>query len=698
MRDIGLRDVTVDDAPNAVGTIPGRSGRALVFVSTLDDLGPVAEFQKAAAHPPAVQGSRVVGPGTNTSSTTAAMLAAARALAGSHVQPEHDLVFAAVAQEETGLVGMSKLYEKYKNRAVAFVDILGDGTSITYGAITIHWWRIVAHGPAGHSLNGGVPNVNQGIGRAVDRLLSLPEPAANQDTRTVLNVAMGASRTQIVAQALVESVLLAVLGGIAGLVVATAAARLLLSLAFSTARVMPIDTTPSLPVLGFAFALALVTGVVFGAAPAWFATRTDPVEALRGAGRSTGDHSSITRKALLVVQATISVVLVAGATMLARSLSNLERQDFGYQVDGRVVVSINRPPSSYEPEKLTALYKQLEARLTQLPGVQGAGLAVYNPLTDNWSELIIVAGHPLPQAENQRGAAWDRVTANYLQNWGMTMVRGRGFTAADNETAADVAVVNESFVKRFFKAGEDPIDQHFGMDLPELANTYRIVGVVRDAKFAGFQLDRPAQPMFYVPLAQTAEYKAPLMVRLEKASHVMGGITLVTNIPPGSLEPMLTKVLSEVDPNLTINNVRTMRQQVALTFDQERAVASLASLFGIVALVLAAVGLYGVTAYSVAQRTNEIGIRMALGANRSRVYDLVLRSAFSRVALGLVIGLPLAVGAGRLISGQLFGVSFWDPLALAVAASALTVCALVAALIPAGRAASIAPMTALRTE
>ena len=190
MRDIGLRDVGVDDAPNAIGMIPGRSGRALVFVSTLDDLGPVADFQKAAGHPPVVMGSRVVGPGTNTSSTTAAMLAAARALAASHVQPEHDLVFAAVAQEETGLVGMSKLYEKYKNRAVAFVDILGDGTSITYGAITIHWWRIVAHGPAGHSLNGGVPNVNQGIGRAADRLLSLPEPVANKDTRTVLNVAM----------------------------------------------------------------------------------------------------------------------------------------------------------------------------------------------------------------------------------------------------------------------------------------------------------------------------------------------------------------------------------------------------------------------------------------------------------------------------------------------------------------------------
>jgi ABC-type antimicrobial peptide transport system permease subunit len=204
--------------------------------------------------------------------------------------------------------------------------------------------------------------------------------------------------------------------------------------------------------------------------------------------------------------------------------------------------------------------------------------------------------------------------------------------------------------------------------------------------------------MFYVPLAQAVDYKQPLMARIEKASHVVGGITLVTNTPPGVLEPMLTKALSEVDANLTINSVRTMRQQVDLSFDQERAVASLASLFGLVALVLAAVGLYGVTAYSVAQRTNEIGIRMALGASRSKVYDLVLRGAFRRVAVGLLLGLPLAVGAGRLISAQLYGVSFWDPLALTVAAGSLAVCAFFAALIPAARAASIAPMSALRTE
>src|SRR5262245_14738271 len=517
-------------------------------------------------------------------------------------------------------------------------------------------------------------------------------------TQTAVRVAMGASRAQIVAQALVESVLLAILGGLAGLFVATGAARLLIALAFSNVRFLPIDTTPSLPVLGFAFALALVTGIVFGAAPAWLATRTDPVEALRGAGRSTGDHSSVTRKVLLVVQATLSVVLVAGATMLARSLNNLERQDFGYQVEGRVVVSLNRPPSTYAPEKLAPLYRALEDRLSRLPGVTGAGLALYNPLTDNWGEMIFISGHPPAKLSSESGSSWNRVSANYMQNWGMTMVRGRAFTAADNETTANVAIVNEAFVKRFFKSDEDPMDQHFGMDLPELASTFRIIGVVHDAKFAGFQLDRPARPMFYVPLAQTVDYKQPLMARIEKASHVMGGITLVTNTPPGGLEPMLIKAMSEVDANLTVNSVRTMRQQVDLSFDQERAVASLASLFGLVALLLAAVGLYGVTAYSVAQRTNEIGIRMALGASRTKVYDLVLRGAFRRVAVGLLLGLPLAVGAGRLISAKLYGVSFWDPLALIVAAGSLAVCAFFAALIPAARAASIAPMSALRTE
>jgi ABC-type antimicrobial peptide transport system permease subunit len=261
-----------------------------------------------------------------------------------------------------------------------------------------------------------------------------------------------------------------------------------------------------------------------------------------------------------------------------------------------------------------------------------------------------------------------------------------------------VAIVNQAFVKRFFKSDENPLDQHFGLDLPENAGIFRIVGVVRDAKFAGFALNRAARPMFFVPLAQNVDYKNDLMKKIELRSHFIGGIMLVTNAAPGTLEPLLTKALAEVDPNLTVTSVRTMEQQVALSFDQERAVASLAGLFGIVALLLAAVGLYGVTAYAVAQRTNEIGIRMALGADRTKIVQLVLRGATNGVFLGLLLGVPMAIGAGRLLSAELYGVSSWDPLALGVATGALACCAFVAAIIPASRAASISPMKALRTE
>jgi predicted permease len=522
--------------------------------------------------------------------------------------------------------------------------------------------------------------------------------SASRRAQTAVRLAVGASGSQIVAQALTESVVLAVGGGIAGLAVAFGAARLLMSLAFHSAHFLPISPAPSLTVLGFAFALALVTGIIFGAAPAWFATRADPVEALRGSGRGSTGHSSFASKTLLVVQATLSVVLVAGATMLGRSLNNLEHQDFGFTVPGHVMVELQALPSTYTQPQLQALYRRLEERLNRLPGVRGSGLALYNPLTDNWGEAILVEGHPAPKMGDEAGSSWDRVSTNYLPNLGMRMVRGRGLTGADNETAAPVAIVNETFVKRFFKPGEDPLEQHFGMDLPENAGTFRIIGVVRDAKFAGFALNKPARPMVFVPLAQTVNYKNDLMKMVELRSHFVGGIMLTTDQPPRALEAVLTKVLAEVDPNLTIVSVRTLEQQVALSFDQERAVASLAGLFGIVALLLAAVGLYGVTAYAVTRRTNEIGIRMALGADRAKVVHLVLRGASNRVLIGLLLGIPLAIGAGRLIAANLYGVASWDPVALSAATSALAMCALFAALIPASRAASISPVEALRAE
>jgi predicted permease len=323
---------------------------------------------------------------------------------------------------------------------------------------------------------------------------------------------------------------------------------------------------------------------------------------------------------------------------------------------------------------------------------------MYNPLTDNWGELIIVAGHPPGKLNEESGASWDRVSANYLQNWGIPVLKGRAFTAADNETTAPVAIVNETFVKRFFKSDEDPIGQHFGLDYPENSGNFRIVGIVRDAKFAGFALDQPARPMFFVPLTQTVDYPQELMKKIELRSHFIGGIMLNTNLRTGELEPLLTRKLADIDPSLTFNSIRTMKQQIELSFDQERAVASLAGLFSIVALLLAAIGLYGVTAYTVAQKTNEIGIRMALGANRVNVIRLILTGAFSRVLIGLLLGLPLAVGVGKLLSNQLYGLSWWDPPALTVATCALTMCSFLAAMIPANRAASISPMNALRIE
>ena len=565
--------------------------------------------------------------------------------------------------------------------------------------------------PAG----GGVAEMKESYGRSLNILLSicglviliacanvanlLLVRSVGRRGQTALRLALGATRHQIVMQALAESVLLALGGGLAGLIIAMGAARLLLSLAFSAAHFLPISVLPSWPVLGFACAASLLTALLFGAVPSWLASRTDPAEALRGQGRGGGDRSSSVSRILVIAQATLSVALIAGAAMLSHSLNNLEHQDFGYKLTGRVAVALNSPPSAYTLPRLQSMYQQIEDRLNRIPGIQGSGLALYNPLTDNWGELVMVEGHPPAKMGENAGASWDRVSSGYLRNLGMMILRGRDFSRADNEKSAPVAIVNEAFVKRFFATNEDPLGKRFGLDLPQFAGTFRVVGIVKDAKFAGFALSRPARPMFYVPLAQNVDYGGnALMSRIELSSHLVRGIMLVTDMPPGVLEPQVTKALAEVDPNLTVINLRTMGEQVALRFDRERAVATLAGLFGNVALLLAGIGMYGVTAYGVARRTAEIGIRMALGAGRFQVLTMVLREASYRVLIGIAAGIPLAIGAGRLLSAELYGVSSWDPAALSLAACTLTICALIAAAIPARRAASITPMSALRNQ
>jgi predicted permease len=513
--------------------------------------------------------------------------------------------------------------------------------------------------------------------------------------QTSIRLAIGASRARLISQSLAESVLLAIAGGMAGLIVAYAAEKTILALAFQNASYLPFRTTPSVPVLAFAFGLSLVTGVIFGAAPAWLATRRDPVEALRGANRGTRDHSSIPRKTLLVVQATLSVVLVAGATMLTRSLGNLERQDLGFRTEGLINVGLNPLPSTYSQERLDALYRDVQDRLQRVPGVERASLALYAPLTGSWNEMVFVDGHAQAGMNEDSLSSWERVSASYLETVGQPVLRGRGITDADSRNTENIAVVNEAFVRRFFP-NEDPLDKHFGIDLAAYARSHRIVGVVRDAKYA--QPTQPVRPMFFVPLAQSVKYKEAILQMVDSRSHFISAAVLRSRMKPGELEPILRKAFAAADPNLTVVSVNTMKEEVAMMFDQQRTVASLAGLFGLVALILAAVGLYGITAYTVAQRTGEIGIRMALGEDAGGVLRLVLRGAFRMVAIGLVLGIPLAIGAGRLISAQLYGVTVWDPIALSVAIAALAGCAFVAAIIPALRAASIDPMRALRTE
>ncbi len=522
---------------------------------------------------------------------------------------------------------------------------------------------------------------------------------ASRRTQTSIRLALGASRKRLIRQTLTESILLSIFGGLAGLAIAYAGVKAIVAMAFHGAHFVPISATPSLPVLAFAFVLSLVTGAIFGTAPAWLATHADPAEALRGANRSTRDHASWSQKSLVVVQATISVILLAGAGLLTRSLTNLQHQDFGYQLDHRITLGIIAPWTSYSQPQLDALYRELQDRLSHIPGVERAALAQYTPLTDNWGEMVIRQGHGMPSMNDPVGSSWDHVSVGYLETLGQQLIRGRSITEDDTASTQNVVVVNEAFVKRFFKPGENPIGQYFGLDLPRYSSSFEIVGVVRNAKYVDPANTEPPRPLFFVPLAQHVDYKdGSMMQQIDDETHFIEGAVLQIRGSTEGLEPQIRRVFSDVDPNLTLLGLWPLQETVDGRFDQQRAVANMTGLFGILALILAAVGLYGVTAYTVERRTSEIGVRMALGADRTGIIRLVLRGAFLQILIGLAIGIPASIGCARLIAAQLYQVKGWDPLVLAGSVITLGFCALVASIIPAQRAASIDPVKALRTE
>jgi len=519
--------------------------------------------------------------------------------------------------------------------------------------------------------------------------------------QTSLSMALGAQARRIVTQALTESVLLSLAGGAAGLAIAFVGTRLILHYAFppfSGMANIPITASPSMPVLLFAFGVSLVTGIAFGAAPAWMGTRVDPIEALRGVSRSTARTASLPRKTLVVLQAALSLVLLSASGLLTAALYHLENQDLGFDPNRRLVVKFDARLAGYYSAQLTPLYRRIYDSLSSIPGVQAVALCVYSPLSGNhWGAGVWVDGQPPPGPNDDDFASFDRVTQGYFEVIGNPIIRGRGITEQDTGSSRHVAVINETLARKFFKQ-EDPIGKYFGRSEMGTSHQYEVVGIAKDARYLPWDLDKPIGPFFFVPEAQHDFMPKDPSTEVSPSSHFMQNIVIVTR-PGASLSfAQVRQAMASADPNLPIISIQTLKEQVAGQFSQQRLIARLTSFFGLLSLVLASIGLYGVTAYNAGQRTGEIGVRMALGADRRHVVGLILRGAFGLIFIGLLIGLPLTLAAGRFLGSQLYGFNPNDPAVTLVAVATLGLTALAASLIPALRASWILPMEALRAE
>jgi predicted permease len=519
--------------------------------------------------------------------------------------------------------------------------------------------------------------------------------SANRQQQSSVRSALGASRTALIRQTLTESVVLAVLGGLAGVVVAFAGTRVILFLAFRNDPV-PIPASPSLPVLGFALAVSLLTGIIFGVGPAWMTSKTNPVEALRGANRSTANHGGWGQKSLVVVQAALSLVLLCAAGLLARSLSNMQHQDFGFVTANRSILHIDPLMAGYKPDQLEALYRQLHNNLAAIPGVRQISFSLYSPMEgDNWGEGVFIEGEPPPApGTRDHGASWLRASPHYFETIGTKIVEGRAINEQDTPTTRNVAVVNRFFANKYFKDGH-AIGKHFSDDVKH-PGWFEIVGVTEDTHYWG--PSEKMRPMYFLAEGQSVHSDQPRYQQFENRAQYLDAIEIETGGSVPGLEAQVRRAISQVNPDLAVIDFESFADQVKMNFTQQAMIAKLTSFFGGLALVLASIGLYGVTAYSVERRTSEIGIRMALGADRMSVLRMVLRGAFLQVGVGLAIGIPVAILGGHLMASQLFGVKPYDPLILSTTLLVLCGAAFLAALLPARAAAGLEPMRALRTD
>jgi predicted permease len=512
-----------------------------------------------------------------------------------------------------------------------------------------------------------------------------------RSTEMSVRTALGAMRTRIIRQLLTESVLLAVLGGIAGLVVAYAGTRMLLALAFPDATHIPLHAMPSLAVIGFACALSLITGVLFGLAPAWNASRTQPADALRSSSRTAASGASLLQKGLVVFQIALSLVLLIAACLFLQSLNKLQGSDMKLNATNRYIIHINPQAAGYSQTQLDALYHTIEDRFHALPGVTKVGITSYTPMEDNnngWGTQV--HAHP----ENRAVSSVLRINGDYFDSVGTHVLMGRGITERDTPTSPRVAVVNQTFVRKMFNPGENPIGQRFGFPGAQDNSIWEIVGVVDDTVYQSLRWKDHL--MFFIPTMQEPESRKDPIDKDE--SLYAGAIVLATDHPVDGMESIAQHTLASINPDLTVVRFATFNQQIAANFTEERLISRLTTLFGGLALLLAAVGSYGITAYSVVRRNQEIGVRMALGADRSTVMLMILRGASIQTALGLLIGIPVALLCVRFVQSQLYEIAGLNTLVISSSVFILALATAIAAIIPAQRASSINPMDALRME
>jgi len=494
---------------------------------------------------------------------------------------------------------------------------------------------------------------------------------------------LGAGRMRLARQLLTESLLLAVLGGACGILLAEWAVQFLASM---IAAGSPVQPHLNSMVLTFTLAATILAGILFGLAPAVQGGKTDIVSSLKaGSSRgTTGRRRFGATQGLVIAQVALSLILLVGSSLFARSLLNLEHVPLGFNQENVLLGRINARLAGYKPLEAGLLYRKLLDRMNSLPGVSAATIAYFSPLSGTLSsDGVTVEGYE-PRPGEHLDVDNLHVAPGYSEVLGIPLAAGREFDLRDVGVSVAVAMVNESFARHYLP-GQNPIGHRLGFGGPDHARDIEIIGVLKDASFDSAK-EKPRE-MIFRPLLQAGP-QTPMQVEIE----------LRTSRDPLALASDFRQAVAQVDSRLPLTSVQSLRQQVDSTFDQERLAARLISFFGALALLLACVGLYGVVAQGVARRTNEFGVRIALGAQRKDILGVVLRETSLLLLAGLLIGVPVAIASSRLVAAQLYGVRPFDLASIALAIAILSAVSALAGFLPARRASRVDPMVALRYE